>query len=103
MYNFMIYQIMGMSGMYGVCTGVCGCVQVCGGVRWCAIVFTGVPRCFWVCAWGCDCGRVYMGMLCPQVCVCVFRYVYASMHGLARVSVSVCGMNFQNTFWRLES
>ena len=67
--------------MYGVCTGVCGWVQVCGGVRWYAIVFTGVPRCFWVCAWGCEFVRVCMGMLCLQVCVCVFRYVYASMHG----------------------
>ena len=92
--------------MYGVCTGVCGWVQVCGGcdgVRLCSLVCQGVSGCVRGCAWGCECARACMDMLCLQVCVCVFRYVYVSSHGLARVSVSVCGMNFQNTFWRLES
>ena len=95
MYNFMMCA--------RVFVGVCKCVGVCDGVRLCSLVCPGVSGCVWVGAWGCECARVCMGMLCPQVCVCVFRYVYASMHGLARASVSVCGMNFQNTFWRLES
>ena len=92
-----------MYGVYSVFVGGCKCVGVCDGVRLCSLVCPGVSRCVRVCAWGCECARVCMDMLCPQVCVCVFRYVYASMHGLARASVSVCGMNFQNTFWRLES
>ena len=59
--------------MCGVCVGVRGCVRVCMGVRW-------------------VCAGVYG---CAQLCVGVRRF--------AQEYASMCGMNFQNFFWRIES
>ena len=72
----------GVRGCAQVCTGVHGCVQVCASVRVCA----GVDGYVWVCAGVRRCVRV-----CTGVCV--------DMHGYTHV----CGMNFQNFFWRIES
>ena len=55
-----------------------GCAWVFASVRRCALCMGGP---------GCD-GSVHM---------------YAATHGCALVKAIVCGMNFQNTFWRLES
>ena len=62
-------------GMCGVSTVVCGCgcARVCGGIRGCAPVCAGVH--------GCGSGQK------------------GGLHGY----VHVCGMNFQNFFWRIES
>ena len=69
-----------------ICAGVCCCVlgcaggvQVCAGVHGCALVCAGVQGWAWVCV------EVFRCMVC------------------ARVWAGVCGMNFQNTFLRLES
>ena len=99
----MIYQVKGISGHQWVCVG---CVHVCAGVHGCARVCAGVHGCLQVCASVrgyarvCvgmrECARVYTGVCgCAQVCagVCV------DMHGCTHV----CGMNFQNFFWRIES
>ena len=57
-----------------VCAGVCGgCVQMCTYVRVCVGVWEYAPVCTGVC-----------------------RSAWVSV-------VSVCGINFQNTFWRIES
>ena len=69
-----IYQVKGVSRYVW---GVCGCVQVC----------MGMPGCV----------GVGLGM-CGSVQVCAYT------HGVHRYGcVGGCGMNFQNTFWRLES
>ena len=47
---------------------------------------------------------VCVGVLwCAQVCVGVFRCISMGMHACAQICTSVCGMNFQNTYWKLES
>ena len=67
----------------GVCWGMPGYVRVCAGV----------------------CGGCVQ--MCTYVRVCVGVWEYAPVcTGVCRsawVSVSVCGINFQNTFWRIES
>ena len=52
----------------------------------------------------CRCTRVCAGMhgygqVCASVCAIVCRCVWKC----AGVCESVCGMNFLNTYWRLES
>ena len=56
----------------------------------------GVCKCEWVCFGMRRCVGVGLGM-CKSV------QVRAYTHGCALVKAIVCGMNFQNTFWRLES
>ena len=73
----MIYQVKGVSRYVW---GVCGCVQVCTG------------GCAWVDAGLCGCG-------CMGTGGCVRVWVGADVRGW----VHVCGMNFQNFFWRIES
>ena len=92
----MIYQVKGISGYVW---GVWGCVQVC----------AGVCRCVWLCAGVCGYARACMGMhkytWHAQVCAGVRKcaQVFVEVSGSAWVSTSVCWMNFQNIFWRLES
>ena len=68
--------------------GVRECARVCAGVRGyvcadgCARVWVGVRGYCWVCAGVVGCARGCAGV---------------------RGCVHVCGMNFQNFFWRLES
>ena len=66
------------------CAGVRGYAQVYMGVRKYAQVHTGVHGCV------CVCGR--------GVCVEMFRCIW-----YAWVCTGMCGMNFQNSYWRLES
>ena len=78
MYSFhAIYQIKGISR------------YVWGG---CECLWVGVLGYNYVWAW------VFAG-----VCGSGIVQVYAGMHGCALVWAFVCGMNFQNTFLRLES
>ena len=77
-----VHVSVGVCGCARVCTGVHGCVQVCASVRVCA----GVDGYVWVCAGVRRCVRV-----CTGVCVDMHRYTH------------VCGMSFQNFFWRIES
>ena len=69
-------------GMCGVSMDVCGCAQV---FVW-LYVFAGVRGDAQVCAGVHGCGSVQKGGC-------------AGVHGC----VHVCGMNFQNFFWRIES
>ena len=91
------------AGICGVCLGVFGCARVCAGVlRVCADVCTGVSGYAWVymdVSMGvCGYMEVYPGILgCTWVYAGV--RVFVDMHGC----MHVCGMNFQNFFWRLES
>ena len=73
-----------------VCLGVrrCGCVGA--GVRSCAQVRVGVRQCAWVCIGVHECAWV-----CNGVRGCVWKCL--------GVCECVCGMNFQNTYWRIES
>ena len=64
--------------MSGYVWGAQGCLWVGATVWGCAWLFTGVPRCVWVCAWA-EYAWVCFGQ---QMCVCVFRCVYASIVGL---------------------
>ena len=52
-----------------------------------------------VCMGVCECAQVCMGGPGCDGSV----HMYAATHGCALVKAIVCGMNFQNTFWRLES
>ena len=63
-----------------MCAGMHENAQVCAGVDGYAWVFVGMRGCTQVCA-----------QVCAGVCV--------DMHGCTHV----CGMNFQNFFWRIES
>ena len=64
-------------GYARVCAGMCGCVRrVCADVHICA----GVRGCVGVCT-----SMHWCVQKCLGVCECV------------------CGMNFQNTYWRIES
>ena len=74
-------------GFVRVCLGVCGCGQVCAGVASvCRCVCVCVQECVWVNTGVCR----YAGKRrCAQVSVWVYMSVY--------------GMNFQNTYWRLDS
>ena len=95
--NFMWFiNLRAWAGMCWVCAGVCGSVLVCLGVHQCAPVCTGVCGCAWICA----------GVLrCAQVCVGVRGYVGGCV-GVFRCTGMhrcMCGMNFQNAYWRLES
>ena len=84
----MIYQVKGISGYCVGCVrvsaGVCGCAQVRASVCKCTLGCMGVHG--WT--------RVGVG-----VGVCRYGWVGADVHGC----VHMCGMNFQNFFWRLES
>ena len=93
----MIYQVKGISGyVWGVCVGGCGCAWVCACV--CAVMH----GCAWVSASVHGCARVFAG-------VDGYSRVYAGVCGCAQVcagvcvDMHVCGMNFQNFFWRIES
>ena len=66
--------------------GVCGYARVVMGVRGYVRVCMGVYGYAWVYAGVCGCAQV-----CAGVCV--------DMHGC----MHVCGMNFQNFIWRIES
>ena len=63
-----------------VCAVVRGCLGVCAGVCGCLLVYTSVHEYALVCTGVRGCVRKCLG-----------------------VSECVCGMNFQNTFWRIES
>ena len=73
---------------------------------WYLWVGVGVPRCVGVCADVPGCTWVYAG-------VRGYTQVYADVHGYAQLYLGVggcvrkcdclCRMNFQNTYWRLES
>ena len=60
--------------------GDCKCALLCAGLHWCA----GVYKYLLLCAAIPGCKQVCSGV---HVCVCA----------------GVCKMNFQNTFWRLDS
>ena len=83
--------------MFGENAGVCGCVQVC----------VGVHRHVWVCsvvygyAWVCMSLRVCASGVWVYMGICGYTRVCLDVPGCAWVHV--CGMNFQNTYWRLES
>ena len=90
--------------MCGVCA--CGCAWVCAGVHRCAWVCASMRGYARVCAVVHKCAWVCVGMRgFRQVCagVCRFAQVRAGvcvdMHGC----MHVCGMNFQDFFWRIES
>ena len=70
---------------------------MCAGVRGCSQACVGVFSCIWVRM------GVHEFAVVRQWCVGVHGYmwVYAGVPGCAWVHV--CGMNFQNTYWRLES
>ena len=72
---------MGVPGW--VCVGVCRCALVCPGVPWCVQMCMGVRGCSRVCVHMCGCTLVCMGN--------------------AWVCMDVCGMNLQNSYWRLDS
>ena len=73
---------------------------------WYLWVGVGVPRCVGVCVDVPGCTWVYAG-------VRGYTQVYADVHGYAQLYLGVggcvrkcdclCRMNFQNTYWRLES
>ena len=72
--------------------GVCGCLWMCAGVQ-------GGAR-------GARCGCVWPGVAeCAQVGTSVREcaLVYAGVCGSTWVSTSVCVMNSQNNYWRIES
>ena len=82
------------------------CALVCAGMRGYAWVCVGKRECARVCPGVCGCGRVCMGICwyaimrgCTQVCAQVCAGVCVDIHGCTHV----CGMNFQNFFWRIES
>ena len=84
-----------------------GCVQVCKGVcgvgGWYVVICAGVYRCVLGCAGGV---RVCAGMHgCALVCAGIQGWAWVCVEVLrcAWVWEGVCGMNFQNTFWRIES
>ena len=82
---------------FTVCLWVCAGVfetQVCLGVRGFEWVCTGMRECDRVCT--CVHG-------CAWVCMGVHRCVYRFVQKCAGVCKCICGMNFQNTCWRLES
>ena len=89
-----------MPGCPRVCIGLCRCVWVCAGVGNCVPVCAVLRRCGWVwagvrqCAWVCM-GVLECAMLCAGVQGCVWKCL--------GVCECVCGMNFQNTYWRIES
>ena len=89
-------------GMCGMCAGVCGCALVCAGMRRCTWLCADVHGCVQVCASVRVCAGVdgYV-WVCAGVrrCVRVCTGVCVDMHGYTHV----CGMNFQNFFWRIES
>ena len=68
-------------------------VQVCADVH-CALVCVSVHNCV----------RVWLGV-CAQVCASVLGYarICVSVPTYAGICMGVCGMNFQNTYWRLDS
>ena len=70
----------------GVCAGMCRSMQVCVAVHGYMQVWVGVRGCVrvYMCAWG-----------HARIC--------AGMSGCVRVHAGVCGINFQNTYWRIES
>ena len=75
---------------------VCGCVQVC--------LRLGVRGFEWVCTGMRECDRVCTCVHgCAWVCMGVHRCVYRFVQKCAGVCKCICGMNFQNTCWRLES
>ena len=96
-------------GTFGVCAGVCGCTRVRTGMPGCEWVCVGYVRGVRRCAWVYEgvrgdhgvggCGRLCTGgHKCAGVCT-----VYAGVCRIAWVSASVCVMNSQNNYWRIES
>ena len=80
--------------------GVCGYARVCAGMHRYAWVSASVHGCARVCAGVDGYAWVFVGMRgCTQVCAQVCTGVCVDMHGYTHV----CGMNFQNFFWRIES
>ena len=99
-------------GCLRVCAGVCGCVQMCVVVRRCVWVCAGVHgyaqvyvACTGVCGYAQACMGMHKYTWHAQVCAGVRKcaQVFVEVSGSAWVSTSVCWMNFQNIFWRLES
>ena len=82
----MNWYVLGVCSCVWVCAGVCGSVLVCAGVHWFVRVCLDMRRC----ARACTSVQGYVGG-----CVGVFRCT-----GMHRC---MCGMNFQNAYWRLES
>ena len=93
-------------GISGYVWDVCRCVWVCAGVRGCARVYLGVRGCAQVCAGVLGCVRVCMGVrwVCAGVHGCAgCAQLCAGVHRFAQEYACMCGMNFQNFFWRIES
>ena len=103
MYDFMWFiKLRAWAGMFQsaqVCADVCRCAWVFKGMCGCVQVYASIHKCVPVCV------RVCAGVCgwCSGVCGCM--RVYAVVHWFVWVyAVHVCmsGMNFQNTYWRLE-
>ena len=77
-------------------SGYVRCIKACAGIHGYAQVCAGVQECAGVCPAMCSYARV-----CASVHVC--EGVYGSALKCLGVCECLCGMNFQNTIWRIES
>ena len=68
-----------------MCAGVRGCMQMCAAMPQCGMVFADVH----------GCAQVFTGL-------CAYAWLFVGT-GYAWVCMDVCGMNFQNSYWRLDS